>query len=65
MTTLLVLLTLSPCAYAATAIKGYKFGVLSIIFYGFSTFVIVTQLIPAIVTLHEIIKRFLKRDTVV
>ncbi len=62
--TLLTFLALATPALAAPASKGYKVGVIALVFYGFSTFVIVTQLIPAIVTLHDIIKRLLKRDTV-
>ncbi len=62
--TLISLVASTSWACAATASRGYKVGVIAIIFYGFSTFVLVTQLIPAIVTLHDIIKRLLKRDTV-
>jgi hypothetical protein len=65
--TVLTTLIISPsfAAAATAAPHAYKTGVLAIIFFGFSTIVIVAQLIPAIITIIGIVKGLLKRDTAI
>ena len=63
--TLATLVGSSVDAFAATPPQAYKTGVLAIIFFGFSTIVVVAQLIPAIITIFGIIRGFLKRDSAI
>jgi len=63
--TMATLVGSSAEAFAAAPPQAYKTGVLAIIFFGFSTIVVVAQLIPAIITIFGIIRGFLKRDSAI